>query len=215
MNSKRILLLSLIALVVVTGALITVLVWSTRHSRSVAKATVPAPTVPAQIPGVDPAAPAMRLIDVGSQASWSSDGQQLVFSGASGTGLWMFDLPTRTARALGLHGKDCAWSPAGAWIASVRTGNYDDTTNTLRRDEVWLLPAKEGAPRRVVRGGFPRWSTNGQTLFVHSHINNQILAVNLANLDAPPTVLYDKTLGWYYTVSPDEQQMVMCLRTAS
>ena len=100
MNPKRILLLSLIALVVVTGALISVLVLSARHSRPITKATDPAPTVPAQIAGVDPAAPATRLIDIGSQASWSPDGQQLVYSGASGTGLQLFDLQTRRARPL-------------------------------------------------------------------------------------------------------------------
>jgi Tol biopolymer transport system component len=108
-------------------------------------------------------------------------------------------------------GKDCVWSPAGSWIASVRTGSCNDTTNSYRREEVWLLPAKEGTPRRVVRGGYPRWSTNGQTLFVHSRMTSQILAVNMADLDAPPTVLYDKTPGWYYTVSPDEKQVAFGL----
>jgi len=77
----------------------------------------------------------------------------------------------------------------------IDAGTYDDTTNSYRREDVWLVPAKDGAARRVVRGGFPRWSTNGQTLFVHSRMTSQILALNMADLDAPPTVLYDKTPG--------------------
>ena len=76
---------------------------------------------------------------------------------------------------------------------------------------MWLLPAKDGPPRRAVRGGYPRWSTNGQTLFVHSRMTSQILAVSTDDLDAPPTVFYNKTPGWYYTVSPDEKQVAFGL----
>lgn len=192
MNPKRILLLSLVALVLVTGALIKVLVWSARRPRPVTNTAAPT-VVQAQIPGVDPVAAPMQLIDVGSQASWSPDGQQLVFSSSSGMGWQLLDLQTRAVRSLGSGGKDSAWSPASDWIAVVRSGAYTDTTNSYRSEDVWLvLPAKEGTPRKVVRGGFPRWSTNCQTLFVHSRIKSQILALNVADLDAPPTVFYDK-----------------------
>jgi len=216
MKPQRILLFTLLGLGITTGALITLLLWSARRDHALSQAAAPArippaSAAPAQIPNVDPASPATRLIEIGSQASWSPNGQQLVFSGQAGTGLQLFDVQTRTSRSLGLHGKDCAWSPSGVWIASVRTGTYDDTTNLLRRDEVWLVPVKEGTPRRMVRGGFPRWSTNGQTLYVHAHVKEQILAVNMADLDAPPTVLYDKTPGWYYAVSPDEKQVAFGL----
>jgi dipeptidyl aminopeptidase/acylaminoacyl peptidase len=42
-------------------------------------------------------------------------------------------------------------------------------------------------------------------------MSNQIQAVNMADLDAPPAVFYDKPPGWYYTVSPDEKQVAFGL----
>jgi hypothetical protein len=35
----------------------------------------------------------------------------------------------------------------------------------------------------------------------------QMLGLNADNLDAPPTVFYDKTPSWYYTISPNGRQV--------
>jgi Tol biopolymer transport system component len=66
---------------------------------------------------------------------------------------------------------------------------------------------KEGQARRLIRGGFPSWSVDGRTLYVHSRADHQLLALNASDLDAPPTVFYDKTPSYYFSVAPDGRQI--------
>lgn len=206
MKANRILLISILALVCVSGLLVAVLVLTARNSDRIKGSTTAAPVVQNQIAGVDPAAPATQLVASGSKASWSADGHQIMFGGQGGVGLQVLDLQTRATRSLGFSAKDPAWSPAGTAIACVRSGAYG-STSVSQNEDVWLLPTKEGTARRVIRGGFPSWSPDGSTLYVHSRAEKRLLAIKADDLDAPPTVFYDKTPSGYYTVAPDGRQV--------
>jgi Tol biopolymer transport system component len=189
-STRTVLIVSVVALVAVICLLV---LWlTTRNSHRIA--------------GVNAAAPPIKVVESGWKASWSPDGQQIVFCGKGGVGLQVLDFRTQTTATLGVRGSDPAWSPAGPLIAFVRQGPYDATSSYLR-EEVWLAPLKDGTPRRLARGGFPSWSPDGQVLYVHSRADNQILAFKANEPDTAPAVFYDQTPSWYFTVAPDGRRV--------
>jgi Tol biopolymer transport system component len=127
----------------------------------------------------------------------------LVYGKGFGGGLEVLSLRDRQTTSLVGQGKDAAWSPDGRWIAFVREASYNDYVT----EEVWILPGAGGEPRRLVTGGFPSWSSDGKRLFVHSHRENQVVAVNPSVSSAVPVVFYTNTPAWYFSVSPDEKQV--------
>jgi dipeptidyl aminopeptidase/acylaminoacyl peptidase len=173
------------------------------------------PTSPPQtsheIAGIKGSDPPVKVVESGSKSSWSPEGQRMVFSGPAGVGLQVLDLRSNSVTTLQVQGSDASWSFASPLIAFMRRGDYD-TTSSYLREEVWLLSLKEGTPRRVARGGFPSWSADGQVLYVHSRMDNQILAFKGNEPDAPPTVFYAKTPSWYFTVAPKGEQVAFGAR---
>lgn len=155
------------------------------------------------ITGVEPAAPPSRLVDSGWKASWSPDRRQLVYGTGLGGGLEVLDLRTRQTTALVSNAKDPAWSPDRHWIAFIREQSY----NQYLTEEVWIMPAHGGEPRRVVAGGFPSWSADGRQLFVHSRRNGHILAANPRDPTPPPVIFFTNAPSWYFSVSPDQTRV--------
>jgi WD40 repeat protein len=158
---------------------------------------------PSKIDGVNPTAPPAKLVQAGWKSSWSPDGRQLVHGTGQGGGLEVLDLRTRQTTFLIANAKDPAWSPDGRWIAFIREESY----NQYLTEEVWVVPAKGGEPRRVVAGGFPSWSADGRRLFVHSRRDNQILAVNPSEPTSQPAIFFTNTPSWYFSVSSDETRV--------
>ena len=159
--------------------------------------------VSSKIAGVNPTGPPAKLVDDGWKSSWSPNGQQLVFGKKLGGGLEVLDLRTRQTKSLVDKAKDPAWSPDGRWIAFIREESY----NRYLTEEVWIMPATGGEPRRVVAGGFPSWSADGRWLFVHSRRDNQILAVNPHESTSQPVIFFTNTPSWYFSVSPDQTRV--------
>ena len=156
-----------------------------------------------KIGGIPPTAAPTKLVDSGWKASWSPDGRRLVYGTGLGGGLEMLDLRTRQTTALVANAKDPAWSPDGRWIAFIREQSY----NQYLTEEVWIMPAPGGEPRRVVAGGFPSWSAEGRQLFVHSRHDGHILAVNPGEPAPPPVIFFTNAPSWYFSVSPDQTRV--------
>lgn len=156
-----------------------------------------------KIGGIPPSAPPTRLVDSGWKASWSPDRRQLVYGTGLGGGLERLDLRTRQTKALVANAKDPAWSPDGRWIAFIREQSY----NQYLTEEVWIMPAQGGEPRRVVAGGFPSWSADGRQLFVHSRRDGHILAVNPVEPTSQPVIFFTNATSWYFSVSPDQTRV--------
>ena len=159
--------------------------------------------VSSQISGVKPAAPPARLVESGWKASWSPDGRQLVHGTGLGGGLEVLDLSTHQTKPLVANAKDPAWSPDGRWIAFIREEAY----NQYLTEEVWVVPAQGGEPRRAVAGGFPSWSADGRQLFVHSRRSGHILAVNPSEPTSQPVIFFTNAPSWYFSVSPDRTRV--------
>jgi dipeptidyl aminopeptidase/acylaminoacyl peptidase len=159
--------------------------------------------VSGKIAGVNPAGPPAKLVDGGWKASWSRNGQQLLYGKRLGDGLEVLDLRTRQTKFLVAKAKDPAWSPDGRWIAFIREASY----NQYLTEEVWIMPAGGGEPRRVAAGGFPSWSADGSRLFVHSRRYNHILAINPTEPTPQPVIFFTNTPSWYFSVSPDQTRV--------
>lgn len=159
--------------------------------------------VSGKIGGVNPTVQPAKLVDSGWKSSWSRNSKQLVYGKMQGAGLEVLDLRTRQAKFLMAEAKDPAWSPDGRWIAFIREESY----NQYLTEEVWVMPAQGGEPRRVVAGGFPSWSADGRRLFVHSRRNNQILAVNPSERSPQPAIFFTNAPSWYFSVSPDQTRV--------
>lgn len=141
-----------------------------------------------------------RLIQNGWKATWSPDGQQIVFGRPFGTGLVLFDLNTRKETPLLNRGKDAEWSPDGAHLAYVLEPSFDQ----YQAEEVWLLDMKSKETRKVGRGGYPSWSADSKTVYFISRVENKVMAVRLeAAGKSDPEVFSDPSYSWYASISPD------------
>ena len=148
-----------------------------------------------------------KFIARGSRSSWSPDSKKIVFGRQVprdseekvGSGLAVFDVRTSGITQLLSSGKDPAWSPGtGRWIAYVEGGEEG------MQDEVWLVQPSGAGRRKVAQGGFPSWSADGQTLFFHDRILNQVKAVDVKDggmLEPPRKVL--ATPFFFPVASPD------------
>lgn len=137
-----------------------------------------------------------RLVENGAKASFSHDGQQIVYSEMPfGAGVKLLNLKTSATTTLVETGKDPAYSPAKTpLIAYVRGDGL--------AEEVWLIQPDGQQDRKVGDGGFPTWSKDGKTLYFHSRTRRVLLSVDLAAEEPMPKEL--KTIpSWYPAVSPD------------
>lgn len=142
-----------------------------------------------------------KMVDSGSKASWSPDGNRLVFGRPQNKGLCILDLESGQKIDLTASGLDPAWSPDGRFIA------YVERKSDMRSEEVWLMEPDGKSPRKLADGGYPSWSGDGKLLYVHSRKTDNILAIDMDNLDAEPEVFCDFSRSWYPTISPDGQRI--------
>lgn len=166
---------------------------------------------------------AVRLVPgVYGQVSWSPDGQQLAYgrsdlhvwqpktltaaapSISGSSGIEILDFESGRTRLLVSFGKDPAWSPDGEYIAFVR----EPTRVRDREEELWIIPAAGGEPRRLALGAWPIWASDSRRLFFHSHsaADRALYSIRVDDPDAKPE-RFISCPGWYPWVSPDEKYL--------
>jgi hypothetical protein len=118
-------------------------------------------------------------------------------------GLEILDMATGQRRELVARGKDPVWSPKGHTIAYVQ----EPTFNAYLAEEVWIIDPDGQNPRRLARGGYPRWSKDGKTVLVHSRSDSRILAVPVDQMPAEQKVFFEEARSWYPAISPDEKKI--------
>ena len=162
---------------------------------------------------------ATRLVNgVYGQSSWSPDGKQLAYgrsdwymwepqtltTGAptiSGpSGIEILDLESGTTRLLVSFGKDPVWSPDGEYIAFVS----EQERLHGSKEELWIIPAAGGEPRRLVPGACPVWSRDSNQIFFHSRLDRTICSIHAHDPAAEPELILS-CLGWDPQISPDGQ----------
>jgi len=179
---------------------------------------LPARLAPATAAGAAPATPSReaaiaeikklggKSLTKGYKSSWSPDGTRVVFGGGTpGTtrddtgGLAVLDLETSKVSKLVAPGKDPAWSPGDGKLIAYVTG-YGNA------EELKVVEAAGGKPRKLADGGFPTWSSDGKTLFFHSRKQRKLMSVEVDAENSKPTELMDMT-WWYPAISPDGKQV--------
>lgn len=162
---------------------------------------------------------AKRLVpSVFGQSSWSPDGRQLAYgrtdqyawrassltAGApaiyGSSGIEILDLETGKTRLVVSSGKDPAWSPDGKYIAFVR----EPYRRRDYKEEVWLIAAEGGEPRRLALGGWPIWARDSRRLFFHSREQNVLCCIRVDDLNAEPEKIMPCP-GLFPGISPDEK----------
>jgi hypothetical protein len=146
---------------------------------------------------------AKRLLRHASKASWSPDGKAVVFAESRGRGVQIYDLSSGKRTDLTTSGRNPAWSPDGRFIAYVSQPD----PNVSKCEEVWLVRPTVESPRKLADGGFPSWSADGKTLFVHSRKENKILGIDVDNPGAEPKVVFDRPQSLYPAFSPDGKRI--------
>jgi serine/threonine protein kinase len=140
------------------------------------------------------------LPSVYGTATWSPDGKRLAFGRSdryawmhtrllsqsdalsTSTGIEILDLDSGESRLLVYSGTDPAWSPDGRYIAFLRCpGRY-----LVLREELWIVPAEGGEPRRLASGGCPFWSPDSKTLFFRQMKDNYVYSIRIDDPRARP-----------------------------
>ncbi|MCY2990228.1 MAG: SUMF1/EgtB/PvdO family nonheme iron enzyme [Planctomycetota bacterium] len=99
-----------------------------------------------------------KFLTMGHRSTWSPDGLKIAFGRTGGDeGIQVLDVSTGKTAAVSTSGKNPVWSgKGGQWIAYVRPSD--------KGEEVWVVGASGGNPRKVAEGGFPSGPGDGQTL---------------------------------------------------
>ena len=133
-------------------------------------------------------------------SSWSSDGNFLVY-GRANAGISILELESGEEKTLNEDGKDPAWSPAeNGMIAFVRPDSRD-------QDTIWVALPDGTQERKLAVGGWPSWSSDGNTLFYIDTTKWNVMGVAVDQPDAEPQVLGRNVHSYYPAVSPDGQSI--------
>jgi len=162
---------------------------------------------------------AKRLVtSVFGQSSWAPNGKQLAYGRTdqyawrakpltTGTpaiygssGIEIMDLETGKSQLVVSSGKDPAWSPDGQYIAFVR----EPYRIRDYKEEVWLISAEGGDPRRLAFGGWPIWASDSRRLFFHSRDQNLLCCISVDDPNAEPEKIMPCP-GLFPGISPDEK----------
>jgi len=158
------------------------------------------------------------------RASWSPDGRQLAYGRQSNQpwgrqqpkvlraagpavagpcGIEILDTESGKTRLLVGFGRDPVWSPDGKYIAFVR--DWDERIREFK-EELWIVPAAGGKPRRLASGTYPSWTHDAGKLFFYSPTDSTLYSIRV---DDPAAKAVPITFcpGRYPTVSPDEKYM--------
>ncbi len=147
-----------------------------------------------------------KSVGKGGRGSWSPDGTRIALGKAPfNAGIQVYQVSSGKTIDLVPKGKDPSWSPKdGRWIAYTREVSIDNQTT----EEIWLVEAAGGPPRKLAEGVFSTWSADGTTVYFYSRESKQIKAVRADRPNAPPAVVWNVPLDrlpfhWYPAVSPD------------
>lgn len=118
----------------------------------------------------------------------------------------VMDMDSGNVRILVNMGKDPVWSFDGKHIAFV-PGRYFRPAPDGRlglSEEIWIIPAAGGPPRRLASGGWPCWSRDSRKLFFHSRTEMAICSVRIDEPEPEPQRIMPCPSPWPW-VSPDEE----------
>lgn len=117
-------------------------------------------------------------------------------------GIEILNLESGITRLLVNFGKDPAYSPDGQYIAFVRE------PKRIRdyEEELWIIPAAGGQPRRLAPGAWPIWAPDSKKLFFHSRADNMLYSIRIDDPTATPkrVISCPSRFPW---VSPDEKHI--------
>ena len=160
------------------------------------------------------------LPSVFGTSAWSPDGKKLAYGRsdqdlwvqarlssqpdplATSTGIEILDLASGESRLLVYSGRDPAWSPDGRYIAFLRwPGRW-----LVLREELWIVPAAGGEPRRLASGGCPFWSPDSKTLFFRQMKDECVYSIGIDDPKAQPQriLAFPSSLP---SISPDTKYM--------
>jgi len=141
---------------------------------------------------------------------WSPDGTHIVhtrgvrYGSQAGhqshraTGIEVLDVADRSTRLLVNFGCNPAWSPNGVYVAFER---LLERGSRSPEDEIWVVPANGGEPRRVVLGRWPVWAGDSEHLYFRSLADNMLCRIRVTDSNAIPEKIVDCP-GWF-ALSPD------------